>query len=193
MRSPIPTTLRLAGAVSLLLAVGVVAGCTSENRDAPATVPTSPVTSTPTTAAPTSTADPHAATVAAVLAAYRGFWADVVVAGRSADWQSPHLADHAVGAPVTAVRDTLRQLRQAGLVARGTIRVAPTITSLAATTAKLSDCQDLTRFLKYDAKTGALRDKPSGKRYLAVATLSRLNGQWKITELAQAVRVCGNA
>jgi hypothetical protein len=93
---------------------------------------------------------------------------------------------------VQAVRNHLLLLKQEGLVDRGDMRLAPKVVSLTASTAKLEDCQDLTGFLKHDAKTGALRDRPSGNRYLARATLTRTGGQWKVTQV-QAVAVCGKA
>jgi hypothetical protein len=128
-----------------------------------------------------------------VLAAYRGYWADVVAASLTADFRSPRLDDHALGQPVTAIRDHLRQLQQAGLVDRGDIGLAPRVVSVDSTTARIQDCQDLTHFLKYDATTGELRDQPSGNRYLAEATVTRIGSQWMVTRVAQAVSVCGRA
>jgi hypothetical protein len=171
----------------------VAAGCTaSDGGGGAASAPSGTSSGTAlsaTTQSPVTTADPKAA----ALAAYRAFWADVVAASQTADFRSPRLDDHARGQPVSAIRDHLQQLQQAGLVDRGDIRLAPRVVSLTSTTAKIQDCQDLTHFLKHDARTGELRDQPSGNRYLAEATVSRISSQWKVTQVAQAVSVCGKA
>lgn len=180
--------------VSLLLValLMVLAGCQGASSDRPVPPASDPTQST-SAPSPSTTVDPQAAARAAVVAAYRAYWADVVVASHTADWQSPRLDDHARGQPVQAVRNHLLLLKQEGLVGRGDMRLAPKVVSLTASTAKIEDCQDLTGFLKYDAKTGALRDRPSGNRYLAKATLTRIDGQWLVTQVAQAVAVCGKA
>jgi hypothetical protein len=177
----------------LLVLLVVLGGCHAE----PGGQPPSPVATstrpTQSTAPPSTTIDPRAAVQAAVVAAYRAYWADVVAASQTADWRSPRLDDHARGQPVQAARDHLLLLRQQGLVARGDMRLAPRVVLLLAGSAKIQDCQDLTGFLKHDAKTGALRDRPSGNRYLAQATLTRFGDQWKVTHVAQAVATCGKA
>jgi hypothetical protein len=181
----------------LALSVGallfVATGCTGSDGGGAATAPSA---TSPPSSAPSGTSRPPATTVdpkTAALAAYRGYWADVVAASKTADFRSSRLDDHAHGQPVSAIRDHLRQLQQAGLIVRGDIGLAPSVVSLTSTTAKVRDCQDLTGFLKHDAKTGALRDQPSGNRYLAEATVTRIGSQWKVTQVAQAVSVCGKA
>ena len=183
------TTLVLA-----VMGLSLIASCTGADGgggpvSAPSTTSATGSTGSATTRQPATTTDPRAA----VLAVYRAFWADVVAASQTSDAQSSRLDDHARGQPVTATRDHLRQLHQAGLVAHGDMGLAPKLISLTATTARVQDCQDLTHFLKYDAKTGELRDQPSGNRYLAEATLTMIGSQWKVTQVAQAVSVCGKA
>lgn len=66
--------------------------------DAGGAIGTSTTGQAPTTAAATATTrSSEADTKAAVLAAYRAFWADIVAVGKTADWQSPRLAEHATG------------------------------------------------------------------------------------------------
>src|SRR6266704_5697735 len=184
--------------VLLVLAVmglSLIASCTGTDGGSGG-VASAPSATASTTSAPSATSRPPAAATdpkAAALAAYRAYWADVVAASQTADSRSPRLDDHARGQPVTAIRDHLRQLQQAGLVDRGDIGLAPRVISANSTTARIRDCQDLTGFLKHDAKTGELRDQPSGNRYLAEATVTRIGSQWKVTQVAQAVSVCGKA
>ena len=178
--------------VLAVMGLSLIASCTG--ADGGGGVVSAPSTPSASSSTPSGTTRPPATTTdlkAAALAAYRAFWADVVVASQTADARSPRLDDHARGQPVTAIRDHLRQLQQAGLVDRGDIRLAPRVVSITSTTARIRDCQDLTGFLKHDAKTGELRDQPSGNRYLAEATVTRVGSNWKVTQVAQAVSVCG--
>jgi hypothetical protein len=74
----------------LLLGVVLVLSSCSGDGDAEGAIATTTTGQAPATAAATTTtrsseADPKAA----VLAAYRAFWADVVAAARTADWRSP--------------------------------------------------------------------------------------------------------
>jgi hypothetical protein len=184
--------------VMLVLAVvglSLIASCTGTDGGGGG-VASAPSTTSSTRTAPSATSRPSGATTdpkAAALSAYRAYWADVVAASQTADFRSSRLDDHARGQPVTAIRDHLRQLQQAGLVDRGDIILAPRVVSLNSTTAGIRDCQDLTGFLKHDAKTGELRDQPSGNRYLAEAMVTRIGSQWKVTQVAQAVSICGKA
>ena len=188
------TARQRAALVLAVMGLSLLASCSGADGggggvSGPSTTSATGSTRSTTTRQPAVTTDPRAA----VLAAYRGYWADVVAASHTADFRSPRLDDHASGQPVTAIRDHLRQLQQAGLVDRGDIGLAPRVVSANSTTARIRDCQDLTGFLKYDAKTGGLRDQPSGNRYLAEATVTRIGSEWKVTQVAQAVSVCGKA
>jgi hypothetical protein len=91
----------LALLLASILALGACSG-DSDAKDASATSTTGQAeTTTPTSKATTATTeDPEAA----VLAAYRAFWADVVAAGKTADWQSPRLTRHATGKVLARVR-----------------------------------------------------------------------------------------
>ena len=192
---PRHTTPRARGASLIFVALLVgLTSCQKASADRP--IPPAPdqTQSSPTRPpSPPTTVDPKAAARMAVLASYRAFWADVVAASHTADWRSSRLDDHARGQPVQAIRNHLLLMRQEGLVARGDMRLAPKVVSLTANTAKVEDCQDITGFLNHDAKTGALRDRPSGKRFLAKATLTLIDGRWLVTQAAQAIAVCGKA
>jgi hypothetical protein len=193
--SPRDAALRARGASLIVVALLVgLTGCQRASADRPVPPAPDPTQSAPTPPlSPPTTVNPQAAARTAALASYRAYWADVVAASHTADWRSPRLDDHARGQPVQAVRNHLLLLKQEGLVARGDMRLAPKVVSLTASTAKVEDCQDITGFLKHDAKTGALRDRPSGNRYLAKATLTRMGEHWLVTQAAQAVAVCGKA
>jgi hypothetical protein len=136
----------------LLAVVFALAGCSGNSNatDATATSTTrQAATTTPTSTATTATTEESEA---AVLAAYRASWADVVAAGKTADWQSPRLARHATGKVLARVRGQFRALDSQGFVALGTIKVSPRIVRLAGKKATVQDCVDTSRFRRYDPK-----------------------------------------
>jgi len=75
---------------------------------------------------PTTTLDPRNE----ILAAYRGFWADVIEAGKTADADSPRLDDHATDRALDNLRSDYRRLRAKGEVVRGTVRLHPRVASV---------------------------------------------------------------
>jgi hypothetical protein len=88
----------------LLAVVFALAGCSGNSNatDATATSTTrQAATTTPTSTATTATTEESEA---AVLAAYRAFWADVVAAAKTADWRSSRLNDHATGKMLDRIR-----------------------------------------------------------------------------------------
>ncbi len=89
--------------VALVLAIVMLAaGCTDRARSQGDDGGTSASLTGPTT-----TADP----TDAILAAYRAHWADVIEAGKTADWRSPRLDDHATGEVLKTVRDNYRRIQ----------------------------------------------------------------------------------
>lgn len=184
---------RVIGPAALLAAV-VLAGCTSgtgtSTSPTTATLPRAATATTPPTHAPTTNA--QAAAKAAVLAAYRAFWADVVAASATSDAASPRLAQHATGAELAALRTRLAADKRAGRVARGAPRLLKTaLAALGPKSATVRDCMDSNRWLFYDAKTGALRDKPSGKLYAVTAGLVLDHDARKVATLEFQEAQCG--
>jgi hypothetical protein len=139
--------------------------------------------------APTSTSSPSTPSSRAAgnaLAAYRGMWANMVVAARTADYQDPILAQHASGAALSTLVQGLYSYRQQGLVIMGTPVTHPTVTSLTPsadpTQANVSDCFDDTHWLAYKATGGLENNAPGGHRQVS-AVVTDLNGIWKVTQL----------
>jgi hypothetical protein len=167
---------RLIAALATMLVMAAAGGCDGAgSRRVPAS--SGPAASR----VPAST---QPASQAAVLAAYRAYWDDVIAAGKTADWQSPQLANHATGQALQTVRDHYRQLRAEGLIDRGTVTLHPRVTALRDETATIQDCTDTSRFLKYDAKTGALRDTSVPELDNIEITLQRIKGAWTVTQTA---------
>jgi len=120
------------------------------------------------------------------LAAYRGMWADMVSAARTADYQDPVLADHATGVALSTLVQGLYSYRQQGLVIMGKPVTHPTVTSLTPaaepTQANVSDCFDDTHWLAYKATGGLANNVPGGHRKIS-AVVTDIDGTWKVTQL----------
>ena len=180
-------------AAPLLLGVVLVLSSCSGDGDAEGAIATTTTGQAPTTAAATTTTRPSKAdTKAAVLAAYRAYWADVVAAGKIADWQSPRLARHATGKVLARVRGQFRALDSQGFVALGTIKVSPRIVRLAGKKATIQDCVDTSRFRRYDPKNKRWLDQLGGQPDGQRSTLT-LDGQgnWKVAESVVAGTCAG--
>jgi PBP1b-binding outer membrane lipoprotein LpoB len=174
-----------------LVAALVLAGCSGDSGAEEAAAPTStaPAT-TATTTAPTTTTTAVDEREAAVLAAYRAFWDDMIAVGATADWRSPRIDDHATGQVLLDAQATYRSLNRRGLVARGTVKVRAKVLSIRGNKATVYDCNSTSNFLAYDAATGELRDESSGKSNGMTVTLVRTNGVWKVAKAATEVGKC---
>jgi hypothetical protein len=188
---PSPFRVGIGGGV-LVVAV-LLAGCSSETwTHTAATTTTQPpgASTTASAVAGPSTTSSRSAAEAAVLAAYRAYWGDIIAAGRTADWRSPRLDDHATGAALAAVRGHYRALKTLGLVSRGTVKLDPRVVELRGTTALVEDCTDTSRFLRRDAETGALRERPAAEPTGSVMRLVLVDGTWKVAKATRKAEVC---
>jgi hypothetical protein len=121
--------------------------------------------------------------------AYTGMWRDFVTAGRTSDWQSPLLGDHATGDALLQMSRGLYADHYNGLVTRGAPVDHPVVKSATPTaeptTVIISDCGDSTHFLKYYASTGQLAPEGDGGRQAITAeALKAADGTWKIDRFA---------
>ena len=189
MRTVRPLTGRSAIGL-VLLAVLALAACSGDSGANEAASPATTMAATTTSAAPTTTTVATDQREAAVLAAYRAFWDDMIAVGATANWRSPRLDDHATGGALAAAQATYRDLNQRGLVARGTVKVRAKVLSIKGSTATVYDCNSTSNFLAYDAKTGELRDRSSGRSNGKTVTLVRRNGTWKVANSVTEVGKC---
>jgi hypothetical protein len=173
---------RLAHWVLVLVVVMGLAACSGESdaKDAAATSTTGQAATTTSTSTATTAAEDQKA---AMLAAYRAFWDDVVAAAKTADWRSSRLDDHATGKMLDRIRSQLRGLQFQGWVARGTIQVSPRLVDLADKKATVQDCVDTSRFRRYDPKKRQWLDSGGGQPDRQRSTLT-LDGQghWKVAD-----------
>ena len=157
-----------------VLAAMVVAGCASDGSpDADRPGETTTTSTAPTT---TTTLDPQAAAVAG----YRAFWQAFLSAGDPMNPEDPRLAEHATGEQLAAVRKSFLAAKAAGNVIRGSLDLAPKVVSADATTVVLRDCYGDGTGL-YSAATGARQDKETAQRVLVTATVTLVEGVWKVS------------
>jgi hypothetical protein len=161
--------------VVLALSAGAAAGC----RSSPAPEEVDPTPSASTRMVSSGASGPEAA----ILADYRAYWKDFETAGRTAAWNSPQLAEHATGPLLAQSRLTLRSMRQRGLVARGSVKVDPRLLSSDATRATVYDCNDTSRYLAYDARTGQPKGTSSGRPHGMTVQLMLEGGTWKAASI----------
>jgi hypothetical protein len=175
----------------LLLAL-LAAACTSGDGDGQsASAATASTTSAaPATTSATTTTAAAAATATVVLADYRAFWDDMIAVGRTANWRSPRIDDHATGQALAEAQATFRSLKSRGLVARGTVKVDAKVLSIKGRTAVVYDCNSTSNFLAYDAATGELRDKSSGRSNGKTVTMLLRGETWKVAKTVTEVGRC---
>jgi hypothetical protein len=142
----------------------------------------------------TSTSPPPTGPTAAALSAYRGMWADMVIASQTADYQSPLLPQHASGDALSLLVHGLYVNGLNGIVTKGQPTFDPQVTSLAPATnptqATITDCVDDAHWLEYKT-SGGLVDNIPGGRHATEAIVQETGGTWKVSALAvQAVGTC---
>ncbi|MEW6473131.1 MAG: hypothetical protein AB1679_12745 [Actinomycetota bacterium] len=163
--------------LAVLVAV-VLAACSSDGpQDVEGNRPTTTTSTVPTTTT-TTTRDPQAAAVAA----YRAFWQAFLAAADPMNPEDPRLAEHATGEELAAVRKSFLAAKAAGNVIRGNLDLAPRVVSADATTVVLRDCYGDTTGL-YNAATGERQDKDDPRRLLVTATVTLVDGVWKVASI----------
>ena len=120
------------------------------------------------------------------MTAYRAMWADEEAAATTSDASSPRLADHASGAALRLLQYGLTKDHQQGLVAKGSARLSPEVTSVQPTDdptrVNIRDCFDDTHWLLYK-QNGSRRSDVPGGHYATTATVELTDGRWKVTSL----------
>jgi len=166
----------IVGAPALIAAALLaLAGCA-----APSGSPGSPGSTPAAVTARSAPSPAEGATAAAVLAAYRAFWDEVIAAASTADHEAEDLRRHATGEQLVTTIGQLYDLRRRGLVLRGPVRLDPRVVSLSGDGAVVEDCQDGSRFLAYDARSGAARGRSVKRRDRVTAYLTYDQGAWKV-------------
>jgi hypothetical protein len=145
--------------------------------------------SSPPSHSPTVPASPDSASDIArrdALAAYQAMWADMAAAARTADYKSPLLPQHAAKAALSLLVRGLYTDKRLGIVVKGHpvthARVVSVSPSSNPTTAQIVDCFDDTHWLNYKV-TGGLQNNVPGGLHHTTATVTEIDGAWKVIEL----------
>ena len=164
----------------------LLAGCTHDDKT-PTTLPTS---AAPASASASPSASPSAAAETPdqakqhAIDAYLGFQRAFEKASAAGNPDDPDLARYAAGAALTLYTNGLKGNKEQGLLSRGQTIFHPKIASLsppdAPTKASVQDCMDTSKTERYKADGSPFKDSPGGLR-LVLASLDRIDGEWKVT------------
>jgi hypothetical protein len=121
------------------------------------------------------------------LEAYLGMWQDFVVAGRTSDWQSSALGNHATGIALQTLSRGLYSDHYKGLVTKGEPVLSPSVSSAepadAPTKIVVTDCGDSTNWLKYRKDNGELADnEPGGHQLINAIVEKQSDASWKVSD-----------
>jgi hypothetical protein len=159
-------------------------GGTGSGHNDPASAPRS--TSSGGSEGTTSTRTSIDATRREVLDAYLGLQEAFEKAGEIPDPGYPDLSRYASGAALELLTTGLTSMRAEGLQNSGRTVFNPQVTQLspakAPTRARVQDCMDTSRTHLRKVSGAPYKDTPGGRR-LAVATVERAGGTWKVTGL----------
>ena len=173
-----PRSKKVFTVLALCAAVTTLGGCGS----GPARVADPPSTTVPATSTTQLTGP-----AAMALSAYRGMWADMVIASRTSDYQSPLLPLHASGAALSVLIRGLAKNQEQSIITKGEPSLHPQVTSLSPeatpTQATITDCVNATKWLEYKT-TGGLVDNVPGGHHQTTAIVVEVNGAWKVGQLA---------
>ena len=192
-------TARTAVVATACLLAAALAGCSTPNDTPSPTLTLTPTkTAAPTaTATPTPTVEPAVAQAqAAILEAYRGYWAAKVVsyADPTKD-QDPDLARFADDTALSDAQSTIFTLRSSGISIPGAPTLSPVVSKVSlgdAPTATITDCVDATAWQPIYTTTGASAAAPDqALRVLTESTAFVAEGQWRIrTSIARRDQTC---
>lgn len=126
---------------------------------------------------------------APALSAYRGMWQDFAQAGKTADWRSSGLGQHATGVALTNMSRALYADHLNGFVTKGEPRFDPRVQSIDPTSGEpvkviVTDCADSTQALKYYVNSGKPVGGGGGRSRITGIVEKQSNGSWKVSDYA---------
>ncbi|MFF4508942.1 hypothetical protein [Streptomyces sp. NPDC001401] len=107
----------------------------------------------------------------------------------TSNWQSPLLAQHAMGDALGAITRGMYADHLNGLITKGEPKNSPSVTQIAPSAdpavVMISDCGDSSHWLKYRKRTGQLADDtPGGRQQITAQVKKQDDGTWKVTRFA---------
>jgi hypothetical protein len=128
----------------------------------------------------TTTVDP---TKAAILAAYRAEWADVIAVDTvfPVHPQDPRLAQHAMGKQLTAIQQALTRLNVMSHYEKGQTELSPTVASIDGATATVRDCI-FDHSVEVDSKTSSSVESANIGHTLDLFTMTKVGEKWYVSD-----------
>ncbi|GAA0447913.1 hypothetical protein Aca07nite_73420 [Actinoplanes capillaceus] len=178
--------------LSLALALTMALTACGQDDSAPSATPTSLTLSAPPASvapAPTPSAVPTTAGDAKqqILDAYMGMQAAFAEAGKTSNPDYPGLRTYTTGSALDLFRTALAQRKKDGVLARNGTVNHPEVIEMSPTKeptkAVVQDCMDTRKGSLYKPNGDPVPQDKGGFR-LALADLERIDGTWKVTDLA---------
>lgn len=171
-----------AGAVALLAATALLAGCSSSDD-----------TKTASSASPSSTAsaspspDPSQEAKDAILAVYQGMWKETAKIYGSGSFKGTELTKYAGDKALAKVRVAAIYYQDNDLVVKGEPKLSPKVTALSLgtdpKTATVVDCVDSTNFVPENKKTGKKSElEGDNRRHTQTSKVQWTGKQWLIID-----------
>lgn len=183
MRVAITRTTSMSLTAAVVLAAGLLGGCSSHRSDASSSTPGSSghsTASTPSRAA-------RVSAESAALAAYRGMWHAFVHASHTSNPQDPQLPRYTSGNALKIITADLSKSRRSHQIGKGNVALHPTVTGArpasAPTEVEIRDCLDDSNWLEYKESGGLVDDVPGGKHRVEAVVTSK-SGTWTVTAFA---------
>ncbi len=92
------------------------------------------------------------------------------------------LGQRTAGPELLRLYDVFEANAAAGLVVKGTVAIAPSVVSIAGTTARVRDCFDDNTGL-YRVSDGQRLDRNDPRRHQVLITLTETAGMWKVSAM----------
>jgi hypothetical protein len=167
---------RLATAAAVALSL-LGAACTSGRSTAK---PVPPTTTTSVAAVTTTTLDP---TRAAILAAYRAHWDDVLAVSSKFPINplDARLALHTTGKQLSSEEDALTQVNLKAHYEMGTLELNPVVTAVTENAATIMECA-FDHSVEVDAHTKLPVEQPDVGHSLLRFTMTKVNESWFVSD-----------
>lgn len=122
------------------------------------------------------------ATRAQVLAVYDGYQRAQLAALLTGDDEAVALAAFTAEPLLSQTRNSIRQMREAGVIGRGEQRWSPRVVELRRTSATIEDCADISGWTVVSVRTGDRVPPPpeQPEKFIVTSTAKLLAGEWSI-------------
>ncbi|WP_143765628.1 hypothetical protein [Catenulispora acidiphila] len=169
----------------------VIAGCGGAGHNVRALQPASKASAGPSTvASPTGSTSVDDAARQSVLQAYFGLMGDWQSAAFNPADHGANLSRHASDQALALISGDIERSRRDGIVAKGHLKLAPSVTSLDLTAvppaAQVDDCADTTDYLDFKASDGSPVSTKGGSRgglQHVLAHIREVGGVWRVYDL----------